>query len=380
MNKRNVLFIIIHFISFVAFAQTPKEQFVGVLQPYISTKALSGIVTIVAKGDDILDITNLGYQDIAKGKKMKADALFWIASQSKPIAATAVMMMVEQGKLKLDEPVSTYLPELKELKIIRAKNPKEVETTKIPITLRHLLSHTSGMKYLAGVQERTGFIDMLPFNTSLYVTAITPCDFAPGEGYLYSNQGIDIAATIVERVSGLSYPAFLKQYIFDPLGMKSATFWPTKQQLTKLAMPYRLKDGVLEETKINQLQYPLNDKNKRFAAAGGGLFCTPADLVKFYQMIANKGLYKGKRLLSPESVVGMGKKQTNPEIKEWYGLGFGVSGHVMAHAGAYGTNTRVYKDNGYVLMYFVQQDGLPKATEAQNAFFKLAEKVFKVTK
>jgi CubicO group peptidase (beta-lactamase class C family) len=289
------------------------------------------------------------------------------------------MMLVDEGKLNLDEPVTTYLPELSRLMVSRVKRDgwQVEERLSKPVTLRHLLSHTSGMQWVANIQQQTGKIDVLPFNLSLYATATTPLIFEPGERYSYSNQGVNIAATVVERISGLTYADFLQKRIFDPLGMKSATFWPTEKQIEKLAVPYKIdKNGKLEETNIDQLQYPLSDKEKRFAEAAGGLFCTPSDLVKFYRMIANKGVFNGKRYLSETAIAEIEKKQTGDAIKDSYSLGWAVSDTHIGHGGAYGTDTKVYKKNGLVVMYFIQQQGLPKQNEAMRAFQTEVEKLF----
>jgi CubicO group peptidase (beta-lactamase class C family) len=224
-----------------------------------------------------------------------------------------------------------------------------------------------------------GKIDALPSHISVYATAMTPLLYEPGERYNYSNQGIDIAAFIVERVSGTPFDQFLQKRFFDPLDMKSATFWPTEKQLEKLAVPYKMdENGKLVETPISFLQYPLSDQTKRFAEAGGGLFCTADDWVKFFQMLANKGVYKGKRLLSEASVAEMGKKQTGENVAQPYGLGCHVSDAGMGHTGAYGTDSYVYTKAGLVVMYFIQQQDLPKANEAIQAFHKVVNEVYGV--
>ena len=374
-------FLLLCFISLSLYseAQISNKEIDAVLMPYVTSGEVSGIVTIVAKGENILSVNNVGFQNIDKNKKMEPDALFWIASQSKPIAATAVMMLVEEGKLSLDEPITTYIPEFNRLVVARIwrEGWQVEERLSKPITLRHLLSHTSGMQWVAELQGQAKKIDVLPLQLSLYASTTTPLFFEPGERYNYSNQGINVAAAIIERVSGKPYFDFLQSRLFEPLGMKSATFWPADKDLEKLAVPYKKgSDGKLEETTIDQLQYPLSDKTKRFAEAAGGLFCKPIDLVKFYQMIANKGVYKGKRYISESSIAEMGKKQTSIDIKDSYGLGWSVTDSFMGHGGAYGTDTKVYQKDGYVVMYFIQEQGLPKSGEAQIRFLNTVQKIY----
>lgn len=374
-------FLLLCFISLSLYseAQISNKEIDAVLMPYVTSGEVSGIVTIVAKGENILSVNNVGFQNIDKNKKMEPDALFWIASQSKPIAATAVMMLVEEGKLSLDEPITTYIPEFNRLVVARIwrEGWQVEERLSKPITLRHLLSHTSGMQWVAELQGQAKKIDVLPLQLSLYASTTTTLFFEPGERYNYSNQGINVAAAIIERVSGKPYFDFLQSRLFEPLGMKSATFWPADKDLEKLAVPYKKgSDGKLEETTIDQLQYPLSDRTKRFAEAAGGLFCKPIDLVKFYQMIANKGVYKGKRYISESSIAEMGKKQTSIDIKDSYGLGWSVTDSFMGHGGAYGTDTKVYQKDGYVVMYFIQEQGLSKSGEAQIRFLNTVQKIY----
>ncbi len=343
----------------------------GMLQPYIDNGDLPGVVTVVADRDEVLSLVSVGWRDVENKGKMDADALFWIASQSKPIAGCAVMMLVDEGKLDLDAPVTDYLPELSALMVqtVERKEWKLLEKPATPVTLRRLLSHTAGMAWVGGVQQQMGRIDVLSLNKSLYVSSMTPLLYQPGERYSYSNQGINIAATVIERVTGIRYEEFLQQRLFDPLGMKSATFWP---ESGKLAIPYRKdEDGRLKPVEVNQLQYPLSDRANRYAEAGGGLFCSPNDLVKFYRMIANKGVYNGKRYLSERAIEEMGSKQTG-EDANWYGLGWGGTDAFMGHGGAYGTDSRVYKQSGIVTMYFIQGQGLPKHQQAIDAFLTIA--------
>lgn len=375
MKRVNSLFLL---LSMMVLASVPavSQNVSKVLQPFVDSGELPGFVTVVAKADKVLSMECLGYQDIAKNKKMEPNSLFWIASQSKPITGAAVMMLVDEGKLNLDEPITTYLPELKDMKVSRVSRDSWQVTERVtkPITLRLLLTHTSGMAWVAGIQERTSKIDVLPFSLSLYATAMTPLIAEPGEKFSYSNQSLNIAATIVERVSGMPYADFLQKRLFEPLGMTNTTFWPAGKQLDKLVIPYKLgKDGKLEETVIDQLQYPLDDRSKRFAEAAGGLFSTPVDLVKFYQMIANKGVFNGKRLLTESSVSELGKDQTGENIKEPRGLGWAIADNWIGHGGAYGTDSRLYLKDGVIVMIYILQQDLPKYGEACQRFWKEVE-------
>lgn len=390
MKKSTYILLILFFYTVGIYPQITNEcypvdnRITSILKNYTDNNELAGITTIVAKGDRIISINSVGYQNTETRKPLDANTLFWIASQTKPITGTAIMILVEEELLNLDEPITTYLPEMKKLNVpVSADASVRMEKSlSKAITLRHLLSHTSGMKFMAGVQQQMGHIDVLPLNISSYVSVMTPLQFEPGEDYLYSNQGINIAAAILERVTGKKYEQFLKERIFDPLEMNATTFWPSEDQLKNFAPPHK-KDSQnnLIPFQIGQLQYPLSDVEKRYPEAGGGLFSTPTDLLKFYQMIINRGMYKGKRILSEKSVMEMWKRQTSQGGNmDSYGLGWRVTPEYMGHSGACGTESRAYMNTGYILMYIAQENGLEKNKEAQRDFWKITNELYKYRK
>ncbi len=345
------------------------------LEPYVKNGDLPGIVTVIATKDSVLQIDAIGECNLENKTPMSENTLFWIASQSKPITAVAVMMLVDEGKLSLTEPVTTYLPELAGLKVIAEQNEKHTLLVSVttPITLEHLLSHTSGMVWVPPLQQKFG-IDVLPLSQSLTTCLMTPLKSQPGTEYSYSNMGVNVAATVVERVSGMPFETFLEKRLFEPLGMKETTFWPTSEQLERLALVYRLdkEAGKLVSTPISQLTYPLDNRDIRFPEAAGGLFSTPKELVRFYQMLQGNGIYDGKRILSEEAVREI-QKEHPAGLNTHYGLCVSTGGGVYGHGGACGTDSKVNTNNGRVLLYFIQEEGLPKAGEARDAFFRLVQ-------
>jgi len=389
--KRHFYLIFILFLCFIqAYSQSENKGFTAdaeitsVLKKYIDNNELAGIITVVANADHVISLNCVGVQNTETKKAMNPQTLFWMASQTKPVTGTAIMMLVEEGLLDLDEPITTYLPEMKKLYVIEKsdENSRTEKRISKPITLRHLLSHTSGMEWVAGVQQQMGHIDVLPFGISRYATVLTPLRFEAGADYLYSNQGINIAATILEKVSGKSYEQFLQERIFDPLGMSNTTFWPTEERLKNYAPPHKKdSDGKRIPSVVKQLQYPLTDRSKRYAEAAGGLFSTPLDLLKFYQMILNRGMHNGKRILSEKSILEMWKRQTPVGGKmDSYGLGWRVTPEYMGHSGACGSESRAYMDKGYILMYIAQEDGLEKNRDAQKDFWKIGNELNKYRK
>ncbi len=346
----------------------------AVLQPYVDHHSLAGAVTLIASKDTILDLETVGYEDIAGDRKMAANALFWIASQSKPITATALMMLVDEGKVNVDAPVEKYLPEFRGQWLTTEQDGDHLLLKKPahPITVRNILSHTSGLPFKSAMETPT--LDLLPLRDAVRSYAMTPLQFAPDTKYRYANAGINTVGRIIEVVSGMPYQDFLEQRIFKPLGMKDTTFWPNEEQLTRLAKSYKpdsSKTG-LEETTVTQLKYPLNDHNRQPMPAGG-LFSTATDIARFCQMILNGGEYEGHRYLSEAAVKQMTSKQTGDQVREGYGFGWNTNNGTFGHGGAYSTNMSIDTNRGLITIYMVQHSGFPNdGGKAQGAFVQAA--------
>lgn len=359
-------------------ASTP-ATITAALQPYVDSHALAGAVTLVADKDKILSLEAVGYADVAAKKPMTKDAVFWIASQSKPITATALMLLVDEGKVNVDDPVEKYLPEFKNqwLAVEQDKQHVLLKKPQHPITVRNILTHTSGLPFKSAVEEPT--LDLLPLRNAVLSYAITPLQFEPDTKYQYSNAGINTAGRIIEVVSGKSYEDFLNERLFAPLGMKDTTFWPNEEQLARLAKAYRPSDDKtdLVELNIGQLKYPLNNPNRKPMPAGG-LFSTASDVARFCQMLLRGGELDGKRYLSEAAVQQMTSKQTPEPVKNGYGFGFDSNGDNFGHGGALSTRMNVNRRSGLVTVYLVQHAGFPKdGNMAQSAFNKAAEQQFK---
>jgi CubicO group peptidase (beta-lactamase class C family) len=342
-------------------AQTPAvagpKVIAGVLQPFVDSHVLAGAVTLVASKDKVLDLEAVGYADIAAKKPMRTDGLFWIASQSKPIAATALMMLVDEGKVKVDDAVEKYLPEFTGQMVIAEQNPDHVllKKPKHPVLIRNLMTHTSGLRPLTPIEEVAP--DRLPLCTAVRSYAMLPLLFEPDSKSLYSNAGVNTVGRIVEVVSGMPYEEFLDRRLFGPLGMKDTSFRPSAEQLKRLAKSYKPAAGRtgLEETPIVKLTYPLDDR-RRQARPAGGLFSTAADLLLFYRMIAHGGVLDGKRYLSAGAVEQMTTKQTGA-LPSPYGFCFGTGGGRIGHAGSYGTNSSYDPRHQLITIYLIQQTG-----------------------
>lgn len=357
----------------------PAKKLAGVLQPFVDDHTLAGAVILVASPDQVLDLEAVGYADIAAKKPMATDCLFWIASQSKPITATALMMLVDEGKVNVNDPVDKYLPEFKGQMIAHEKDNPVRTKPRHPITVKNVLTHTSGLPFKSPMEEPT--LDLFPLAERVESYAKLPLQFEPDTKYQYSNAGINTAGRIIEVVSGMPYDEFLNKRLFAPLGMKDTTFWPNAEQLKRLAKSYKptadKKD--LEETTIGQLKYPLNDR-KRQPMPAGGLFSTATDLSLFYRMIAHGGQLGGKRYLSEAAVQEMTSKQTG-DLPTPYGYGFSVGGGRIGHGGAYSTNSAYDTAQQLITIFLVQHAGWRNedGKKIQPAFVQAATKAFGTT-
>lgn len=338
-------------------ADAPAKKIAPLLQPFVDNHVLAGAVVLVADADKVLDVEPVGWADIAARKPMRTDSMFWIASQSKPITGVALMILVDEGKVNVDDPVQKYLPEFKGQQVNVSTDPAkpQLEAPSHPILVREVLSHTSGLDFKSEIETPT--LDLLPLSERVKSYAKTALLFQPGTKSKYSNAGINTAGRIIEVVSGMTFETFLDERIFKRIGMNDTTFYPSKQQIERLAKSYKpnaTKDD-LEETTIGQLKYPLDDPDRRPMPAGG-LFSTANDLSIFYRMMANNGVFNGTRILSEKAVKTMTSDQTGA-ANSHYGFGFGTDGKSFTHGGAYGTNSRYDLARKLVTVFLVQHAG-----------------------
>lgn len=364
-------------LPMTGYADAPGAGLAEVLQPYVKNQSLAGAVVLVADKEKVLSLEAVGFADIADNQLMKTDAIFWIASMSKPITAAALMMLVDAGLVKLDDPIEKFLPEMKNLWLV-AEQDKEhtlLKRPKSPITVRQVMAHTSGLPFRAAMEEPT--LDRLTLQDAVRSYAMTPLNSEPGTKFQYSNAGINIGGRIIEVVSGMPYEGFMDKRLFGPLGMKDTTFWPSPEQERRLATTYRpdAKKTGLEPMKIAPLQYPLHDR-KRTPLAAGGLFSTAGDVGRFCQMVLNGGVFEGKRYLSEAAVKEMTAKQTG-DLKENWGVGWALSPGAFGHGGAYATNMQIDTKRGLVTVFMVQHNGFPgNGGQSLGAFRKAAEERF----
>jgi CubicO group peptidase (beta-lactamase class C family) len=339
--------------------QDAAKPTVDVLQPFVEKGHLAGAVTLVADKEKVLAHEMVGFAHVADKRPMAKDSLFWIASMTKPMTGAGLMILVDEGRVNLDDPVAKYLPEMKDL-WVAAEADKEhmlLKRPKSPVTVRMLMTHTSGMPF-TGPLEPPG-LDRLPLSDATRGYALTPLTFEPGTKFVYSNCGINAAGRIIEVVSKMPYEKFMSERLFTPLGMSDTTFTPTAEQVKRLATSYKPNAGKdkIEETIIWALTYPLTAPARQ-PMPGGGLFSTAADVTAFCQMVLNGGEWNGKRILSEKAVAEMVKRSTPAGLPAW-GIGWALAGDGYGHGGAFATQMAINPKRGLITVFLVQHNGFP---------------------
>jgi len=304
-----------------------------IIQEMVEKKEFAGVVTVVARDGKVVDWKTVGLMDRAKGTPMKTDTIFRIYSMTKPVTTVAAMMLWEDGKLQLDEPVSKYIPELKGLRVYVGPGDETVPA-KREIMIRDLMRHTAGFTYGAfgdtPVDRMYREKKLLDRNTSLqeFVAklATIPLQYQPGTRFHYS-VAVDVLGRVVEVVSGKELDAYFEQRIFKPLDMVDTAFYVPASKVDRFATNYGPGLRVID----NPAKSPYLNPPK-FFSGGGGLVSTARDYTRFCQMLLNEGELQGTRLLKRETVQMMTHNQLPPEAlpmampagsKSDNGLGFG---------------------------------------------------------
>ena len=357
-----------------------------VLQPYVDNEQLAGAISVFYK-DGVQETCCVGYADVEAKRPIKLDNVFMQCSQTKGFCGVTIAKLVEQGKISLDDPVSKYLPEFKELwvQVSEKDGVKTLRKAKNTLTVRMVLNHTGGFPFEASVKRNDvrggGWSGGAPLRQVAAVAASSPIMFEPGEGELYSNTGIDIGAAIVEVVTGMKWEDYLKQEVLDPLGMKSTSFWPTDKQLKKKIELYAFKKDAPAQwvEEMAWQQRPYNDSHV-FASAGAGLWTTAADQLKFYKMLMNLGMGdNGVRILKEETVKSILACTTRPKNMGGYSLGLAApvndtENSWFGHGGAWGTNCMVNWHKKQLRLWVIQSAGGPQPWSKEVG--KAAEKFF----
>jgi CubicO group peptidase (beta-lactamase class C family) len=387
MNMKLHRFSCLFVLPLLASGASPKIPGVSAaMQKAVEDGEISGAVTVIATKDRVLHCDATGLADIGRKEPMKPDSLFWIASMTKPVTAVAVLMLQDEGKLKVTAPVAKYIPEFAGL---RTPSGKPAD-----LTISQLLTHTSGLGEAPreGASKARTLADLIP----LFLAA--PMQYEPGAKWSYTQSGINVASRIVEIVGGLSFDVFLQKRIFDPLGMKNTTFYPTQNPGAHLVVACKKNPttGALEAAPPPgglgvEGRPPLGN---------GGLFSTGPDYARFCQMLLAGGRLGGKRYLSSEAMKLLTTVQTgdlptgffqSPQFGSHgtnYGWGIGtcilrephpgvaamLSPGTFGHGGAWGTQAWIDPVRGVAFVLMVQRTDFPNsdASEVRRAFQEAA--------
>lgn len=356
------------------------------LQPYVESGQLAGAINVFYK-DGVQETCCIGYADVSQKRPIKMDNVFMQCSQTKGFCGVTIAKLVEEGKLSLDDPVSKYLPEFKELwvEVQNKDGVRVLNKAKNVLTVRMVLNHTGGFPFEISAKRRDvrggGWSGGAPLRQVASIAAESPLKFEPGTRELYSNTGIDIGAAIVEVITGMKWENYLKQEVLDPLGMKSSWFWPSDKQLKKKIELYYTQNNApakwVEED--GWQQRPYNDSHV-FASAGAGLWTTANDQLKFYKMLMNLGVGdNGVRILKEETVKNLLSVTTRPSNMGGYSLGLDApkvddENSWFGHGGAWGTSCYVNWHKKELKMWVIQCAG--GGQPWQKDINKAAEKFF----
>ena len=356
------------------------------MQEMVARREIAGAVTMVVTANQVLHREANGLADLAAGKPMPADALFWIASMTKPVTGAAILILQDEGRLSVEDPVAKYLPEFAALKTPSGRPAN--------LTLTQILSHTSGLGEASGpaaLKART-LAELAP----LWLAA--RMQFEPGAQWKYCQSGINLAGRIVEVVSGKPFDVFVRERLFEPLGMKDTTFYPDANQRARIAKAYARKkeNGALEPAPA-RAEYGRADGPP---LGNGGLFSTAEDYARFCQLLLGGGMIEGKRVLSAKAVqalssvvtgdlpTGFFQNETFGKHGANYGWGIGtcvlktphagaaevLSPGSYGHGGAWGTQAWIDPAKGVAYVLMVQRANFPNsdASEVRVAFQRAA--------
>ena len=354
------------------------------LAQYVEKGELPGAISVFCK-DGVQEVACVGFADVANKRPITLDNVFMQCSQTKGFCGVTIAILVEEGKLNLDDPVSKYLPEFGNLWVQESQSNgvRRLVKAKNVLTVRQVMNHTGGFAFeLPSYHAMGGWSRRMPLRSVATMAASLPLQFEPGTKIRYSNVGIDIGAAIVEVISGKRWEDFLKERVLDPLGMENSSFWPTDAQLAEKIEMYDVKGGTVAKWREQNpsMARPYND-DRVFSSAGAGLWTTVRDQLKFYKMLMNLGMGEnGVRILKEQTVKDILAKSTRPKGFDGYSLGLKApekdgDDQWFGHGGAWGTNCMVNWHKRQLKLWVVQTCGGPRPWDkaranAADEFFK----------
>ena len=355
------------------------------LMPFVQDGRLPGAINVFYK-NGVQETACVGYADVAAKRPITMNDVYMQCSQTKGFCGVTIAMLIEEGRISLDDPVSKYLPEFKELWVLASsKNGvKTLVKAKNTLTIRMVMNHTGGFPFEICAKQGNikggGWSGGAPLRQTAAIAAASPLLFEPGTRVQYSNTGIDIGAAVVEVVTGQPWDEFLKERVLIPLGMNSTSFRPTDRQLeTQVEMYDCVKDAPAKYRRQNNMQQRPYNGPHVFPSAGAGLWTTANDQLKFYKMLMNLGVGdNGVRILKEETVRELLAKSTRPKGMGGYSLGLSApetdrEDSWFGHGGAWGTSCMVNWHRKELKLWAVQLCGQPRPWDKARA---AAEKKF----
>ncbi|MBI5766762.1 MAG: beta-lactamase family protein [Verrucomicrobia bacterium] len=353
--------------------EIPRLPGVGAaMQDMIAKKEITGAVTIVVAKDKLLHLESTGLADVATNRAMTPDTLFNIMSMTKPVTAVALLMLQDDGKLSVNDPVTRFIPEFANLKTPSGKPAN--------LTIAQIMTHTSGLGEAGGpnAQRARTLADLVP----LWLAA--PMQYEPGAKWKYTQSGINCGARLVEVASGMTFPEFLAKRLFTPLGLKDITHTPNADQSARIATPYakNKETGALEPGRVSPPA-----PGERPPTGNAGLYASAKDYARFCQMLLNGGTLNGRRYLSPAAMkflttpqtgdlpTGFFQNDTYGQRGANYGWGIGtcilktpheglaamLSPGTYGHGGAWGTQAWIDPVKGVAYVLMVQRSNFPNS-------------------
>ena len=275
---------------------------------FVDEKKHAGIITLILHDGKVVDFQTYGYRDVEKQYPMERDTICRMYSMSKIITCAATLMLMEDGKFNLDDPIANYIPELKDMRVWTGGTAEapQTEPLKRPITIKHLLTHTSGLQYdfigddeLSKMWRKADLWTGPGLDGFIKKLSKLPLKHQPGDAWTYG-VNMDVLGALIERVSGKTFGDFLEERIFKPLGMNDTGFDVPESKMNRLAKTYKIVDGKFVEDQPIVETWP--EKGRGIEAGGAGIFSTAMDYAIFAQMLCNGGTFNGKRLLGRKSV------------------------------------------------------------------------------
>lgn len=358
----------------------------GQLQAFVDRGELAGIVTLVSRGGEIVANDAMGWRDLEVRAPMQRDTLFRIASMTKPITSVAALMLIEQGRLRLDDPIAAWVPELANRRVLApgATTIDDTVPARREITIEDLLTHRSGIAYsffseepLKSAYERAlGDPAMNRLSVDEWLAALggLPLAYQPGERFHYGHS-TDVLGFLIGRVEGRPFRDVLRERVLDPLGMHDTDFWLPPRERYRLASVYGYDPA---QDRLGRVELPMYDTPPAYTAGGGGLISNAPDYHRFARLLLNEGDYDGVRLLRPETVRLMRTNRLTPAQRKvpfadmplWEKSGFGLGVSIvedpvdniygcgragaMNWPGIYGTWWQADPAEDLVMIYLVQ--------------------------